>query len=146
MGDLNGRWDELHISAPAKSKLRQTSPNKPMSILPRTARFAGTNNDGKFIERWRSLGIGGKQEEFIDMNSITFGNYPGLWVKTTKTKGYELTSFEFDCTNRKLRPLTVMTYDDQGKVTSSSDGYQAFTPVIPDTIGEHLLNGACRTK
>ncbi len=107
---------------------------------------AATDNDGKFIERWRSLGRVGKQEQFLDMQSVTFGTNPSLWIKTTKPKGYELESLDFDCTNRKLRTLAVVTYDDDGKVVQSSDGNRVFQTIIPDTVGESLLTGACRIE
>jgi tetratricopeptide (TPR) repeat protein len=107
---------------------------------------AGTDNDGQFIERWRSLGTAGKEEQFLDMKSATFGANPTLWVKTKKTKGYDLESLEFDCANRKIRSLAAVTYDDDGNVLTSSDGNHVFDSVIPDSIGEHLLTGACRNE
>ncbi|HUI82258.1 MAG TPA: surface-adhesin E family protein [Bryobacteraceae bacterium] len=106
---------------------------------------AGTDDDGRFIERWRSLGKAGKEEQFLDMKSATFGTNPSLWIKTNKTKGYEVQSLEFDCTNHRLRTLSFLMYDEDGKVTSSSDGERFFQPIIPDTVGEQLLTGACRT-
>jgi tetratricopeptide (TPR) repeat protein len=106
---------------------------------------SGTDNDGRFIERWRSLSIAGKEEQFLDMKSMTFGMNPSLWIKTSKAKGDEVQSLEFDCTNRSIRTLSFITYDENGKVISSSDGDRVFRRVIPDTVGEQLLTGACRT-
>ena len=106
---------------------------------------AATDDNGRFIERWRSLGMARKEEQFLDMKSITFGTNPSLWIKTRKTKGYELQSLDFDCNNRRIRTLSLLTYDEDGKVISSSDGDRVFQPIIPDSIGEQLLTGACRT-
>ena len=108
--------------------------------------IATTDNDGRFVERWRSIGMVGKEEQFLDMKSVTFAPNPTIWIKTTKPKGYDLESLDFDCTNKKLRSLAVLTYDDDGNVLKSSDGNRVFQSVIPETVGENLLTGTCLTE
>ena len=107
---------------------------------------AATDNDGRFIERWRSVGLAAKEEQFVDIKSMTFGANPSIWIKTAKPKGYELESMDFDCTNRRIRSLSVVTYDDDGNVVKSANGYGTFQSVIPSTIGESLLTGVCRAE
>lgn len=106
---------------------------------------ASTDDEGRFVERWRFLATVGKEGQFLDMKSATFGKSPTIWIKTAKPKGHELQSLEFDCTNRKLRTLQVVTYDNDGKVLNSSDASGGFQTIIPGTLGENLLTGACRT-
>jgi hypothetical protein len=103
---------------------------------------AASDNDGKYIERWRSVGKTKDGERFIDIKTVEFSPQPRLWMKTTKAKGYELDSFEVDCGGRRIRTVSEHGYDDEGKMTNSS-GASGWQPIIPDTLGEQFFTATC---
>jgi hypothetical protein len=51
--------------------------------------------------------------------------------------------YELDCKARRINGASTVTYDSKGNVLSSSEVSSGWQRVIPDTIGEHIYNGAC---
>ena len=107
--------------------------------------FKGIPNFAAVTDRWRSLGKAPDGEYFLDVKSAEFpANEPvRLWIKTVKKKGTETVAYELDCKGRLINGMSSITYDTNGKVVNSSDVSSGWQRVVPDSIGEQLLNGAC---
>lgn len=107
--------------------------------------FRGIPNFAASTDRWRSLGKAADGEYFLDVKSAEFAaNEPvRFWIKTIKKKGTENVAYEMDCKGRRLSSTSSITYDASGNVVSSSDVSSGWQRVVPDSIGEQLLNGAC---
>lgn len=76
------------------------------------------------------------------------------WVKLTNFeddakndffKGeYVIGMHHYDCLKKKIRYLSFTTYDTQGKVKiSQKHDSPIYEEVIPDSVGEDMLKGAC---
>ncbi len=52
---------------------------------------------------------------------------------------------EFDCENKMMGTLAVISYDENGKTITSNDygKYADLKHVIPDTLGERILYNFC---
>jgi hypothetical protein len=44
-----------------------------------------------------------------------------------------------------MNRASLVTYDSNGTVLTSSEVSSGWQQIIPDTIGEQLYNGACRS-
>ncbi len=51
--------------------------------------------------------------------------------------------YELDCKARRMNTASTATYDPNGRVLNSSEATSGWQPIIPDTIGEQIYNGAC---
>lgn len=88
------------------------------------------------------------------------GNIITIWTKTTgeniKTikdgnelilkNGYFLQLNDYDCENLRSKLLSVVYYDSEGNVVKSIDSKDFLTEwtyIIPETIGETIINKVC---
>jgi tetratricopeptide (TPR) repeat protein len=111
--------------------------------------FVGMPDYGKFTERWRSLGAFGHGEKYyldVKASEPLSDRFPRIWVKRIGAKQSEVTSFELDCSSRRLRVTTSIVYDAIGNTVGSSDVGEGWSYVAPDTLGEQLWNGVCQSK
>ena len=53
--------------------------------------------------------------------------------------------FELNCGATRLRALSRANYDSSGTLTQTREG-GAWQSIIPDTLGEALYNGACKSN
>lgn len=89
------------------------------------------------------------------MESKDFSNAYKVWVKELmptfkiKTKIYKnvkiLILYSFYCEEKQISKEQWVLYDSNGKVITNSQPYDTGIPenVIPDSMGESLLNKAC---
>jgi hypothetical protein len=85
------------------------------------------------------------EEYFIDVKSTDFpANAPvQLWSKTVKKATSEKVAYEMDCKAKRIAQTSFISYDAGGNVVSSSDYSSGWQVIVPDTLGEHLFDGAC---
>ena len=60
--------------------------------------------------------------------------------------GYQINLQKFDCSEKKMGIIQITTYSKSGKVlktSKSTDYYVEMNYVIPDSLGESLLNAFC---
>jgi tetratricopeptide (TPR) repeat protein len=98
------------------------------------------------VERWRPLDHAHAPiSYFLDVKGSDLGgSAKKVWVKRSERSGYQVISFEFNCASREMRTLSETRYnaadDLVGGPISAPDLWRG---VVPDTIGEKLLNGVC---
>ena len=98
------------------------------------------------INRWRPLESSySSNAYFLDVKgSVLNGAAKKVWVKHSEKNGYQVISFEFNCSSREIRTVFEARYNTQddllGRPMSDPSSWNG---VVPDTIGERLLNGVC---
>jgi tetratricopeptide (TPR) repeat protein len=108
--------------------------------------FKGIPNFAVSTDRWRALGRTTDQEDyFLDAKSAEFPSDGPvrLWVKFVGKKETQIVEHELDCKMRRLNRASIVTYDSNGTLLTSSETSSGWQRIIPDTIGEQLYNGAC---
>lgn len=65
--------------------------------------------------------------------------------KILRNIGYEISSWEYDCSTKSAAILSNVKYDVHGNATSSNDfsKIKSFSKVVPGTIGQRSLEFAC---
>lgn len=98
------------------------------------------------VNRWRSLDSShGSNAYFLDVKgSVLNDTVKKVWVKHSDKTGYQVISYEFNCSSREMRTLSEARYNTQDDLLDSpmSDP-NSWRGVVPDTIGEKLLTGVC---
>jgi hypothetical protein len=84
------------------------------------------------------------------------GSIVEFWIKTeiihptsSGTENYhQIVQWQGDCLNKKIRVLYSIEYYEDGKAKTEGTSIKSdeFSPVIPDSVGEKMLNLACSTK
>lgn len=101
------------------------------------------------VERWRPLDQSHAPiSYFLDVKgSVLSGSLKRVWMKRSQKSGYQVISFEFNCASREMRTLSEARYNTQDDLLGSpmSDP-DSWSGVVPDTIGERLLNGVCSSN
>ena len=107
--------------------------------------FQGIPNMADSVDRWRPLGSTPEGSYSLDVKSAEFpGHGPvELWIRMIGRKTSQKTAYRLDCAAKKINETATVSYDSQGKVLGSSDAYSEWQPIIPDTLGEQLFDGAC---
>src|SRR5205823_3452824 len=108
--------------------------------------FKGIPNFADSTDRWRALGRTADQEDYsLDVKSAEFPSDGPvrLWVKFVGKKEAQTAEFELDCKTRRMNRSSIVTYDANGTVLTSSEVSSGWQRIIPDTIGEQLYSGAC---
>jgi tetratricopeptide (TPR) repeat protein len=101
------------------------------------------------VTRWRPLDQSHAPiSYFLDVKgSVLSGTPKRVWIKRIEKSSYQVISFEFNCPSREMRTLTEARYSAQdellGSPISDPDSWHG---VVPDTIGERLLNGVCSSE
>ena len=110
--------------------------------------FKGMPNYADSTDRWRMLGKTGVGEDvYLDVKSFEFSTSSPvfLWTKTVRQKEVQTIAYQVDCKERRIQSTSRVTYDAEGKVSSSSDLNTGWQQIVPDTIGEQLYVGVCST-
>ena len=79
-------------------------------------------------------------------NGVAHSDSVKIWLKEASGSGtgsHTLQQFELNCVTSKIRTLSLATYNRSGDLTGTREGGK-WESVIPDTLGETLLNGACK--
>jgi tetratricopeptide (TPR) repeat protein len=108
--------------------------------------FKGIPNFADSTDRWRMLGRTADQEDyFLDVKSAEFSSDGPvrLWVKFVGKKETQTVEFELECKSRRMNRASIVTYDSNDTVLTSSEVSSGWQRIIPDTIGEQFYNGTC---
>jgi hypothetical protein len=57
---------------------------------------------------------------------------------------YQIERMEYNCVRKQMRNMGVIMYDTEGRILDSSDEADAWGDVVPDSIGEVVLDAICR--
>lgn len=74
---------------------------------------------------------------------------PGNWhLINNKKIWYAIVKYNADCDNRKLKIMSLTSYDTKGNLLENFDNstYGNWDDVIPDTVGEIKYNYFCSLK
>jgi len=100
------------------------------------------------FDRWKSISKRAGKELFADTQTMEFGgeNVVLLWVKTitTGSAAYTEEKYQIDCTSGKMKSMGFVNYDSMGNPRSSRDSDKEWELIVPESMGEHLANGACQ--
>jgi tetratricopeptide (TPR) repeat protein len=134
LADLYGNRGDVYVSA---NKFRQASADY------NRARQVYTHYT---MDRWKALSKGVSENYFIDAQTLDFsrGTIVSLWVKSqgAKSKNYEQTNYEIDCSRQKIKAASYIRYDSQGNALRSGSE-KDWQNVAPETLGELLYRGMC---
>jgi tetratricopeptide (TPR) repeat protein len=101
------------------------------------------------VERWRTLDQSHTPISYLlDVKgSVLSGSLKRVWVKRSEKRGYQVISFEFNCASREMRTLSEARYNAQDDLLDSpTSDPGSWRGVVPDTVGERLLNGVCSSN
>lgn len=110
--------------------------------------YVGIPAFGARLDRWRPLETGGSSGYFLDVKgSALNGEVKKVWLKHSEKAGYQVVSVEFNCASREMRTVSSTRYTPQDDlIASPTSGLDSWHGVVPDSIGEKLLNGACSSN
>ncbi|MDE3148192.1 MAG: hypothetical protein KGL37_01875, partial [Acidobacteriota bacterium] len=93
------------------------------------------------------LGAFGHDEKYyLDTKaSEPLVNPARVWVKRVGAERSEVIEFQLECSSHQLRATSNAVYDAKGSLIGGSDVPGFWTDIAPDTLGEQLWNGICRT-
>lgn len=104
------------------------------------------------IDRWREISSQRDSHLSIDMKTFDDGRSDSakLWVKQSHSSNdvaspYSVEQYELNCGERQIRTVSFANYDASGNVMGSREGGK-WGSVVPDTLGETLLGGVCRSN
>lgn len=103
------------------------------------------------FERWREIDAESKPRQHLYLDLRTFDdkdrNSVKIWTKETNSGRddgpYIVERYELNCDSQQLRSVSTASYNKSGTLTSSREGGQWQT-VVPETLGERFVHGACR--
>jgi tetratricopeptide (TPR) repeat protein len=104
------------------------------------------------IDRWREIASRHGSRVYLDAKTFddTRTDSAKLWIKQARGSSdvagpHSVEEYELNCGARQIRTVAISNYDASGNVTGSREGGK-WESVIPDTMGETLLSGACRSN
>lgn len=106
---------------------------------------------------WIEIGTSGGDSYAINYKRLKSKPYGIIeaWVKATVIKDivkdglslgdHTLFLYNFNCADESMKNLTYTNYIKAGNKTETitKPAYESFKPVIPNSVGEKLLNSAC---
>ncbi len=111
---------------------------------------------------WVFVGEGNQDDSkyYIRNKTVENSSTKKAWIKRTGSKitvkkngktytyrnGYQVTLYEYDCSENKLKLCRIVSYDSKGVVVESitiKEYLREWTDVVPDSIGEMILTKAC---
>ena len=101
------------------------------------------------IDRWREVGSRQNSQVYIDMKTFDDAHSDSvkLWIKqasgSSETGPYSLLQYELNCGARQIRTDSFANYDASENLRGNREGGN-WGSVVPDTLGEMLLDGVCR--
>jgi len=110
----------------------------------------GFPNYATAIDRWREADAQKNGHIYVDMQTIDYTHADAikLWIKRAHDSNkasspYFLQQYELNCSARTIHTVSVVNYDSLGNVIGSRES-DKWESVVPDTLGETLLNGICK--
>jgi hypothetical protein len=104
------------------------------------------------IDRWREITSWHNSHVYIDAKTFDDSRTDSvrLWIKQARGSNYvagpySVQEYELNCGARQIRTVAFSNYDASGNVTESREGGK-WESVVPDTMGETLLSGGCRSN
>jgi tetratricopeptide (TPR) repeat protein len=98
------------------------------------------------MDRWKVLTKGVNQEYSFDAQTLdlSHGTIVSLWVKSqgTRSKNYDQTNYEIDCSGQKIKAASYIRYNSQGHAVRSGSE-KDWQNIAPETLGELLYRGMC---
>ena len=109
--------------------------------------------DDETADRWREIAQSATDRTYIDMKTFDASrpNSVKFWIREAPSDAndgagpYSVQQFELNCAAGQIRAGSFASYDATGKFTGGREGGK-WTGVIPDTMGETLYNGVCRSN
>jgi tetratricopeptide (TPR) repeat protein len=107
----------------------------------------------KFIddERWGEITSSQIGRVYMDMKTFEVNRSEStkVWIKVVQGSGgdlepYSLGQYELDCSKHQIRVNAIADYEASGEPKASRQGGR-WESVIPETLGEIMYNGACRS-
>jgi len=102
------------------------------------------------VDRWREISSQQQSHLYIDMKTFddTRRDAAKLWIKQARGSSdaagpYSVEQYELNCDARQIRTASFANYDAEGTFMGSREGGK-WGDVVPDTLGETLLDGMCR--
>jgi tetratricopeptide (TPR) repeat protein len=113
----------------------------------------GFPNYADAVERWREIGPTADTRNYIDMKTFDDARKEStkVWIKQSpRSLGgdespYTLLGFELNCRANQIRAVSSASYNAGGQIIGSGEGGR-WGSVFPETIGETLYNGSCRSN
>jgi tetratricopeptide (TPR) repeat protein len=105
-------------------------------------------NSGASMDRWKIFSKTKEEEYALDLQTLEFnrGSLVSLWTRVLHgDKSHTETNYQIDCSNRKLKFLSTTGYDSEGKIMASSTGKDEWQTIVPESMGEILYSGMCKT-
>jgi tetratricopeptide (TPR) repeat protein len=134
MADLYGNRGNEYVSV---NKFRQASAEY---------KRAGHVYSHYTMDRWKVFSRGVSEEISIDAQTLDFsqGTIVSLWIKSqrARSKDYEQTNYEIDCSGQKIKAASYIRYDSQGNALRSGSE-KDWQSIAPETLGELLYRGMC---
>jgi len=110
----------------------------------------GFPSTSSMAERWREFVSEQRTHLYVDMKTLdeTRDKSVKFWIKETSGSDddgnpYDVTQYEMNCDARKLRTLSLVTYDASGNAIRSQGGGR-WEGLVPDSRGELFFSSACR--
>ncbi len=104
------------------------------------------------IDRWREISFQHGSHIFIDMKTFddTRSDSAKLWIRQTRgandvSSPYSVEQYDLNCGTRQIRPVSFANYDASANLLGSRESGK-WESVVPDTLGETLLSGMCRSN
>ncbi|NOJ41054.1 tetratricopeptide repeat protein [Bradyrhizobium australiense] len=105
------------------------------------------------LDRWREIGSATKQRIYVDLKTFDDAKRQSVkvWIKQLQGLGkpgasdFVLLQFELNCLTSQLRQVSFTNYDAAGELTRSGQASGRWSSPIPETLGEIVHSGACRS-
>jgi hypothetical protein len=102
------------------------------------------------VDRWREVSSQQHSHLYIDMKTFDDARSDSskLWIKQVRSPNdtaspYSVEQYELNCGARQIRTVSLANYAASGTLIGSREGGN-WESVVPDTLGETLLDGMCR--
>lgn len=110
-----------------------------------------------FSQDWEEILKGNESKYYYKPNANQTG-----WIKEVSDKityytnkgqtkkiidGSKIVLYKFDCTNRQIGIIQIITYSKSGNIVNTykiNEHFIEMDYVVPDSIGEGILNSFCR--
>ena len=111
-----------------------------------TAFLPGTFlRNGSVVDGWfRSYDVLRKEHKKSDGSIYYLQNGNPLYFNHIKDKSYTMIKWVFDCKTNKSSINQMLKYDNSGSVLNSKSFAADFNEVVPNSVGEKILNGVCK--
>jgi tetratricopeptide (TPR) repeat protein len=104
------------------------------------------------VDRWREIGQTAGVRNYVDMKTFddARNDLIKIWIKQTRGSSeenapYTVLGFELNCRANQIRAVSSASYDAGGQIIGTRDGGR-WGSIFPETVGEGLYNGACRSN